>query len=102
MSNLPDALPGLIGIGIRAGFVVRGQTRVVELLKKDKAGLVIVCEDIGISTKNELLKYCNLNGILLVSMGSEKEWKEKLKISEKVLGCKRNSFCNQIKKILGV
>lgn len=101
-NGLHNQLVGIIGLGIKSGLVVAGFQRVKKNLLRNNLGLVICSNDLSRNTRKQLLYYCNLNGILLVSKGSETEWKEKLKLNQRILGVKKGLFCNKIKKILGV
>ncbi len=83
-------------------MVVKGFSNVKEEIRKKKIDLVFTTRDIGQNTRKQLLYYCNLHGILLVSMGSEKDWIELLKLNQKVLGIKRSPLSQNLKKIVGV
>lgn len=100
--DINPKIVGLIGIGIRGGLVVPGFRNVETGLRKKQIDLVFMTRDIGQNTKKELLYYCNLHRILLVSMGSGKDWIESLKLNQKVLGIKRSSLSENLKKIVGV
>ena len=52
-----DKIYGLIGLAARARKLAYGYDSVVELIKKNKAKLVIVAKDASEKTKNNMLRH---------------------------------------------
>ncbi|GAB4185461.1 MAG: hypothetical protein Kow00108_22920 [Calditrichia bacterium] len=100
--NITKEIAGLVGLAIRAGSVALGMAEVKKSIEKGRIDLVFFSEKLGSNARKQLLYYCNLNGILLVSMGPEKEWKQLFKINQKIIGFRKGPLSLRIRNIMGV
>jgi len=91
----------MIGLAIKAGKVAAGLEETLKRLRKHQIDVVLMAQDIGYSSKKQLIKDCNSSKVLLVSIGNSEDWMEKLRISNKVLGIMQSPLSAHIKKLLG-
>lgn len=99
--ELTPKLSGMIGLANKAGRLTAGMEETSKFIKKNKIEVVLVTEDIGNSTKKQLINDCNSNKVLLASVGNSGDWMEKLRLKNKVIGIKKSPLSENIKKLLG-
>ncbi len=99
MNLNPDVI-GLIGLADKAGVVVKGFEKSMQLVKKGKILFILVTEDLGKNTKEELIVNCKMSQIPLIFIGDSRCWMDKLRLNNKVIGLKRSPLSLNILKRL--
>jgi len=90
---------GILGLASRARKVISGTDVVIEAIKKNSVGIVIIAEDASDKTKKNIKYYCEKYHIEYIVLGTIEENSRIIgKNNRAIIGVSDVNFANGIKK----
>ncbi|MBS4770174.1 ribosomal L7Ae/L30e/S12e/Gadd45 family protein [Carnobacteriaceae bacterium zg-ZUI240] len=89
----------LFGLATRAGMLVSGEETVLSEVKKNKAKLVVIANDLSENTKKKMMDKCHYYKVDCIEQFTTIEMSQAIGKKRSILAFTDNGFANSFKKL---